>query len=88
MLHNLETVSHPFVYFERNATTGAIITPKKENDDTIVISGIMNNKAYIDGSWKRVGEKVGDYTIGSIGINAVILSNGRKSKNFLLVTKR
>ncbi len=83
-----ETVSDPFVYFERNATTGAIITPKKENDDTIVISGIMNNKAYIDGGWKRVGEKVGDYTIKSIGINTVILSNGRKIKKLFISDKK
>lgn len=83
-----ETVLDPFVYFERNATTGAIITPKKENDDTIVISGIMNNKAYIDGSWKRVGEKVGDYTIKSIGINTVILSNGRKIKKLFISDKK
>ncbi|MDD5406214.1 MAG: hypothetical protein PHE73_04630 [Sulfurovaceae bacterium] len=83
-----ESVSDPFIYFEVNSTTGAFMAPKEQNDDTIIIGGIMNNKVYIDGSWKRIGEKVGNYTIRSIGVNTVVLYNGRKIKKLFISNKK
>ena len=77
-----QTVSDPFFYFERNATTGAIITPKTE--DEITIAAIMNNKVYIDGGWKKAGDTIGSYTIKSIGPNFIILKNGGKMKKLFI----
>jgi hypothetical protein len=81
-----ETMSDPFVYFDRNASTGAIITPKMEN--VITIGAIMNGKAYIDGNWKKVGDKVGSYTIKSIGTNVVTLKNGGEIKKLFIGNKQ
>ncbi len=81
-----ETMSDPFVYFDRNASTGTIITPKMENE--VTIGAIMNGKAYIDGSWKKVGDKVGSYTIKSIGANVVIIRNGGEIKKLFIGNKQ
>jgi len=85
-ISKFETVSDPFIYYERNASTGAMITPK--TDDEITIAAIMNNKVYIDGGWKKVGDKIGNYTIRSIGANFVILKNGGKMKKIFIGDKQ
>ena len=85
-ISKFQTVSDPFVYYERNASTGAIIAPKTE--DEITIAAIMNSKAYIDGSWKKVGDRIGSYVIKSIGVNFVILKNGGKIKKLFIGNKQ
>ncbi|MBD3807944.1 MAG: hypothetical protein IE880_04420 [Epsilonproteobacteria bacterium] len=80
------TVSDPFVYYDRNKTTGAIIIPKETGEDSNVtkLSAIMNGKAFIGGIWKKVGDTAGRYTITKIGSNSVVLNNGKKTKKVYL----
>jgi hypothetical protein len=85
-IEQFETVSDPFVYFERNATTGEIIAPKGEN--IVAVSAIMNGKAYINGGWKRAGEKIGDYTIKSVGANFIVIRSGNKIKKLFVNRKQ
>ncbi len=76
-------VSDPFVYYDRNKTTGAIIMPRETDEDFNVtkLSAIMNGKAFIGGSWKKVGDAAaGGYTITKIGQSSVFLNNGKKTK--------
>jgi hypothetical protein len=79
-------VSDPFVYYDRNKTTGAIIIPKEGSEDSNAtrVSAIMNGKAFIGGSWKRVGDSAGIYKITKINTNGVLLSNGKKTKKVYL----
>lgn len=79
-------VSDPFVYYDRNKTTGAIIMPKDDGEDSNAtkISAIMNGKAFIGGGWKKVGDTTGSYKITRIDANCVYLNNGKKTKKVLL----
>lgn len=79
-------VSDPFVYYDRNKTTGAIIMPKEDGEDSNAtkISAIMNGKAFIGGGWKKVGDTTGSYKITRIDANCVYLNNGKKTKKVLL----
>ena len=79
-------VSDPFVYYDRNKTTGAIIMPKEDGEDSNAtkISAIMNGKAFIGGGWKKVGDTAGSYKITKIDANCVYLNNGKKTKKVLL----
>lgn len=79
-------VSDPFVYYDRNKTTGAIIMPKGDSEDSNAtkVSAIMNGKAFIGGGWKKVGDTTGSYKITRIDANCVYLNNGKKTKKVLL----
>lgn len=79
-------VSDPFVYYDRNKTTGAIIMPKEDGEDsnTTRISAIMNGRAFINGGWKKVGDTTGSYKITRIDANCIYLNNGKKTKKVLL----
>lgn len=79
-------VSDPFVYYDRNKTTGAIIMPKADSEDSNAtkVSAIMNGKAYIGGGWKKVGDTTGAYKITKISPSSVDLSNGQKTKKVYL----
>lgn len=79
-------VSDPFVYYDRNKTTGAIIMPKEDGEDSNAtkISAIMNGKAFIGGGWKKVGDTTGSYKITRIDANCVYLNDGKKTKKVLL----
>lgn len=79
-------VSDPFVYYDRNKTTGAIIMPKDSDEDSNAtkISAIMNGKAFMGGGWKKVGDTAGSYKITRIDANCVYLNDGKKTKKVLL----
>lgn len=81
-----DKVSDPFVYYDRNKTTGAIIMPKEDSEESNAtkVSAIMNGKAYIGGGWKKVGDTAGAYKITKISPNSVDLSNGQKIKKVYL----
>lgn len=79
-------VSDPFVYYDRNKTTGAIIMPKDSDEDSNVtkVSAIMNGKAFMGGGWKKIGDTAGSYKITRIDANCVYLNDGKKTKKVLL----
>ncbi|MDD5359626.1 MAG: hypothetical protein PHI79_01500 [Sulfurovaceae bacterium] len=79
-------VSDPFVYYDRNKTTGAIIMPKGDSEESNAtrVSAIMNGKAFIGGGWKKVGDTTGSYKITGINSNCVYLNNGKNTKKVFL----
>jgi hypothetical protein len=81
-----DKVSDPFVYYDRNKTTGAIIMPKGDEEDSNItkLSAIMNGKAFMDGGWKKVGDAIGIYKVAKISSNVVYLNNGKKTKKVYL----
>lgn len=52
---------------------------------TLTISAIMNNSAMINGSWYKLGDKIGRYKVKEIHRNSVLLANSEKK--ILLSTK-
>jgi hypothetical protein len=48
------------------------------------LSGIMNGKAFINNTWARTGDKVGDYAIISVEKDSVVfLKNGSIKRVFV-----
>ena len=61
----------------KEGNTTAIVQP---SEDSFKLSAIMNNRAYINGSWVKKGDMVGSYKLVDIMDNAVYLKNGKKNK--------
>ncbi|HHO42366.1 MAG TPA: hypothetical protein ENN12_03300 [Epsilonproteobacteria bacterium] len=83
-LATLDNVSDPFVY-------PVVVSQNDENSTStkrIVLSGLMNNRAYINDNWVKVGDDVMGYKVGYIGKNGVILNKGSKVKKLFLKEKK
>ena len=85
----LKSVVSPMVKIivENNETTikdsnGTIIKAKPK-DDSFVLAAILNNSAFINGKWYKVGDMVGKYKLVEILDDSVLLKNGKKTKLIL-----
>ncbi len=87
---DLSGVKDPFIYLDRNATTGALIPQKLSavKDVDLNLSGIMNGKAFVNNAWIRTGEKAGDYTVISIDKNSVIFRKDDSTKRVFINNKK
>ncbi len=87
---DLKGTKDPFIYLERNATTGALIDQKLlvTKDMDLNLSGIMSGKAFVNNSWVRTGDKVGDYAIVSIGKDSVVFSKNSSTKRVFVSSKK
>ncbi len=52
----------------------------KQPEEVYELMAILNNRAFINGKWYKVGSKIGTYTIKAIGDRTVILRNIRGEK--------
>ncbi len=52
----------------------------KEPEEVYELMAILNNRAFINGKWYKIGSKLGTYTIKAIGERTVILRNIRGEK--------
>jgi hypothetical protein len=64
---------------------GTIIVKKPQ--DEFNLTGIINNKAHINGQWVKVGDKVGGYKVVDIMDDSVYLKDGNKSKTIFFSNK-
>lgn len=84
-LATLEKVTDPFVYPVVTVEGGE---NNLANSKRIVLSGLMNNRAYINDAWVKVGDDVMGYTVGYIGKNGVILNKDSRVKKLFLKEKK
>ena len=52
----------------------------KQPEEIYELTAILNNRAFINGKWYKVGSKIGTYTIKAMGERSVILKNIRGEK--------
>jgi len=52
----------------------------KPKEDSFDLTAIMNNSAYINNKWVKVGENVGSYKLVDIMDDSVYLKDGNKTK--------
>lgn len=80
----------PFARYLPVSKNGTIVSTKA----TMRVSAVMENKAFINGSWYKKGNKLGSYRIISISPNMVrlrsdektlILPVGKKVKKYLKI---
>jgi hypothetical protein len=58
------------------------IFSKKVQDNTLYVTAILNNKAFINSRWYRVGEKVDGYKIIQLKENSILVKNSKKVLKF------
>jgi len=83
-LDTLEQTSEPFIHVKEEDNTTVVATPQQEEEVKLVLHAIMAGKAYINDSWKKVGDTILGYTIKYIGKKGVVLRNGNTIKKLFL----
>lgn len=79
-------ISSPFitVKHEENSTVATIV-PAKNTQTVFALGAIVNSRAFIDGSWRKVGDPVGDFRLESVAGDHVVLK--RKNRTITLFFK-
>lgn len=83
-LDTLELTKEPFVRIQESNSTTKIILPDLEPKDKMSLHAIMNGKAFINDSWKKVGDNILGYTLVYIGKNGIVLRNENQIKKLFL----
>ena len=85
-LETLEATKEPFIRVKEEDNTTIFIMPV----ETIKLSlhAIMNGKAYINESWKSVGDTIMGYTLKYVGKRGVVLRNDNNVKKLFLHQNR
>jgi len=86
---NLDIKYDPFYHDKKVLTPQATKTiaskPKKASKKSLVLSMILNKKAFINGVWYKENQKVARYMLAKVNQDSVVLR--RKNKNIVLKLK-
>jgi hypothetical protein len=84
---NTSPVVSPFIVI-RNDENRSVMTKLSEKIVKVdfVLGAIVNTTAFIDGSWKKVGDNVGDFQLESITDDHVVLK--RKNRTITLYFRK
>ena len=86
----------PFIVVKRDENRSVMVKLSEKIIKTnFTLGAIVNNTAFIDGAWKKVGDAVGDFQLDAIEDGHVVLKRKnrtitlyfRKTKNILTVGK-
>lgn len=86
----------PFIVVKHDENRSVMVKLSEKIIKTdFTLGAIVNDTAFIDGSWKKVGDTVGDFQLDAIGDSHVVLKRKnrtitlyfRKTKNMLTVGK-
>ena len=84
-LDTLEQTKEPFVHIKKEDNATVVVIPDQDEEDVkLSLHAIMANKAYINDSWKKVGDMVLGYKVEYIGKRGVVLRNGNTIKKLFL----
>lgn len=86
-LKELSSTPDPFVAVKKDANITSIFVPKAKRKD-LVLGGIVNHQAYIDGSWHKEDDNISGYTLKYVGTRGVVLVDGEHIKRLFLHKKR
>jgi len=71
----------PKLIIENNESNSSLnANAKVVSTDNLVLKGIMNNSAFINEHWVKIGEKIGKFKIVDIMDDSVYLKDGNRSK--------
>ena len=85
-LKELSSTPDPFVAMSKDVNVTEIIVPKVKRKD-LVLGGIVNHQAYIDGAWRKEGDVMSGYTLKYVGTRGVVLMDGEHIKRLFLHKK-
>jgi len=87
-LETLEETKEPFVRLEEKNNIPTFVIPVQSEEVKLVLHAIVNDKAYINESWKGVDDTVMGYTLKYVGKRGVVLRNGNNVKKLFLHQNR
>jgi len=96
-LDTLDQTKEPFIKIEEHNNTKTLVIPGKNDSAKLTLHAIMNQKAYINDQWTKVGDTILGYEVKYIGKSGVVLKNGnqirklflhKKKSNFILTEER
>jgi len=73
-----ETFVSPFVLIQRDENRSVIEDPQ-EKEAVFVLGGIMNDKAFLNDTWVKVGDKPEGYEVTAIDERSVTLVQGDRT---------
>jgi len=87
-LATLEKTKEPFMVMKEEDNETVVKMAAKEEKIKLVLHALMGGKAYINDSWKKVGDKILGYTVEYIGKRGVVLRNGNTIRTLFLKSKK
>lgn len=88
-LENLESTKEPFIRLQEDKEVPIFVVPSGEEAEVrLSLHSIINGKAYINDSWKRVDDIIMGYTLKYIGKRGVVLRNANHIKKLFLHKER
>ncbi len=85
-LDELSSVSNPFVTVKKDVNITKVFIPKKK-EESMVLGGIINHKANINGAWYKEGDEVSGYTLQYVGTKGAVLVDATRVKRLFLHEK-
>ena len=82
-LEELASTKNPFITLKKDENITKIVVPKKRQEK-FVLNGIVNQKAFINGEWHKVGDDISGYTLKYIGTRGVVLTDANNIKRLFL----
>ncbi len=85
-LKELSSIPNPFVTVKKDINITKVFVPKRI-ETNMELGGIVNHKAYINGSWRKEGDDVSGYTLQYVGTRGVVLVDKARIKRLFLHEK-
>jgi len=70
----------PKLIIENNNSKESNISQSVIKEEVFNLKGIMNNSAFINGKWVKIGEKIGSFELVDIMDDSVYLKDGNRTK--------
>ena len=87
-MRGIKSIKEPFIKPKKEQKVNKIKVPIKKEKIHLVLHAILNNKAYINDGWKKIGDKIEGYTLKHIGKRGVVLRKENQIKKLLFYKKR
>jgi len=90
----LSGTSNPFIINEKKETkvekktVKSVIAKRVVVESVYTLDAILNHAAFINKKWYKKGNKLGSYTIGSIGTSSVVLKSKSGNKTLFIKKKK
>lgn len=82
----LKSIQNPF-FIAKKPKPKITLVSKKKRQKPLVLHAILNQKAYINGKWRKIGETIEGYRLKYIGKKGVILVNADQVKKLFFYKK-
>jgi len=80
VLGELELIPNPFIILSKKDDNSTKIVATIAKEEQFVLSGIVNDRVFINKKWYKAGDKISGYTLEYIGSRGIVLADDRHIK--------